>query len=440
MRLSTLLSAQLAISLTAGVWAADETGRAATSPAITWPDVAAKPAPSAFSDAQVAFVLAWIHEKAPECPPEAAAAAAEKFLGEVQLQNPAALDRLPGPDFPTREFESALLRAIGRQLTGASLSTIRETVALRRIEAVLATQAGSAPIPPRAAAEVVGKIKDRSPVNYRRLLEGRTEDDELLRLCRQASESDTETKKPVVAAKPKVLTAEEIVADFSRRNQTSVAAAARLRAYAIEARLVPAMGEEQQFSLYRLRPGRFRLVLRSNGAARMIVGFDGEHFWRKLPGQPAQPVPPAEIGELRHLGEFLDPLLEGEGGSFQRLEDGSADGRKYYRISVKRTDGSGYVAQIEPDKFQELGRENPDGSRIRFAERHDFAGLMIAHREETMYPDGRKGLLEITRMTANPGLVGALFTPPAEGELDWFTLERVLAGTPAAAQPAGKIP
>ena len=98
------------------------------------------------------------------------------------------------------------------------------------------------------------------------------------------------------------------------------------------------------------------------------------------------------------------------------------------------------MAQIEPDKFQELGRENPDGSRIRFAERHDFAGLMIAHREETMYTDGRKGLLEITRMTANPGLVGALFTPPAEGELDWFTLERVLAGTPAAAQPAGKIP
>ena len=272
--------------------AADTKGPA---PVIVIPEVGAKAAPSAFSDAQVAYVLAWIHEQAPDCPAEAAAAAAEKFLGDLKLQNPALLDRLPGPDFPASAFTSNLLRAVGAQLTGPALAAAREAAAHRRVEALLQAQGGKGPVPPRLAEEALARIKGMSPVYYRRLLEGRTEDDELLRLCQPPREAGTTPAVAVV--KPKVLTVEEIVAEFSRRNQAGVATAARLRAYAVEAKVTTVTGEAQQLMLYRLRPGRFRLVVRSDGVSKLITGFDGEHYWRKLPGQEARVVSATEFGE-----------------------------------------------------------------------------------------------------------------------------------------------
>ena len=430
MRIFIFLSALLAIFRTAEIRAAADAGGAVATSAVVVPEVGAKTIPSAFSDAQVAYVLAWIREQAPDCPAEAAAAAAEKFLGNLQLQNPAMLDRLPGPEFPARVFTSDLLRAVGTQLAGPQLAAAREAAARRRVAALLQAQNERSPVPPRTADEALARIKGMPPMNYRRLLEGRTEDDELLRLCQPPREAGA---KPAVAAiKPKVLTAEEIVAEFSRRNQAGVATAARLRAYAVEARVTTVKGEAQEVLLYRLRPGRFRMVVRSGGVSQLVTGFDGEHYWRKLPGQAARVVSAAEFGELRRLGEFLDPLFEGEGCSFQRLEDGSTDGRKFFRIAVKRADGTGYADQVDQATYHLVGQENPDGSLTRYSEIRDFAGLMMARREETTYPDGRKGAVEITRMTANPGLVAAFFTPPAEGELDFFSLERLLAAAPAA--------
>ena len=75
-------------------------------------------------------------------------------------------------------------------------------------------------------------------------------------------------------ASPKVLTAAEIVSEFARRNQDG-SALQRLEALTIEGRIRTAAGEEQQLFLYKMRPDRFRLVVRAGGTTRFILAFDG---------------------------------------------------------------------------------------------------------------------------------------------------------------------
>ncbi len=442
MRLSIFASALLVFSLTVGAWAADTTDAKPISPPPSFklPEVGSEPAPSAFDPAKVAYVLSWIHEQAPDCPAQAATLATEKFLEELSVQSPVAFGQLPGAEFPRRDCESLLLRHLGGQLGGAAQAALRETVARRRI-AVLLTAQNGATVSSHEADETFTRIQALSAFNTRRLLEGRIEDDELLRLCKQSREAKGERKEIVVVpAKPQVLTATEIVSEFSRHNQSG-AALTKLRAYLLEAQIHNAAGEEQHVFVFKLRPDRFRLVIQQSGASRLVVGFDGTQYWRQLPGKTPQLIPAEAAGAVRDMGEFIDPLFEGEGCSFERGADEVAEGRKCYRVAVTRADGSGYTALIDQENFREVGREMKDGRRIRYSDFRDFAGLTISHREDETSPDGRKGSMEITRMVPNPGLIDAFFTPPAPQELDFFGLERAIAQTPVPAAPNdGKTP
>ena len=434
MRLFITLTAVLATYLaTPPVTAAPDGTKPPGSSDFILPEVGRSAAPSAFGDAQVAFVLAWIQEKAPGCPTEAAANAAEKFLGELQLHHPAALDRLLRPDFPAREHESALLREVGAQLSTPAQAALRATVAQHRVEALLAatsaTQTG-----PTAAEAALARIKEKSPAQYRRLLEGKTDDEQLAQLCKPPRETGVD-RKETAAAKPKVLDAAEIVAEFGRRHQTP-GALARLRAYAMEIRVQSLAGEEQVLSLQKLRPDRFRLLLRSHGQAQVVVANDGRNFWRQLPGQAPAPIAAQALGTMRYLGDFIDPLFEPEGCGLERKEDAILDGRKCYRIAVRRGDGSAYMVALDQENFHMLGRENSDGSRVRYSDVRDEAGLFLAHREDITSAEGKHGSMELIRFSANPGLVEAFFTPPVTGELDFFAIDRLLTGPEPANLPA----
>jgi hypothetical protein len=403
---------------------------------------AGSPAASAFDAGKVAFVLTWIHEKVPGCPENVATSAAEKFLEDISVHAPAAFESAGTPDFPKRDYESALLRQVGAQLSSPTNSALRETVAQQRIAALLAVQTG-AKDPAKEATEALARIKSTSSAYARRVLEGKMDDDDLLRLCKSTREPDAGSR-PVASApaKPKVLTASEIVSEFARHNESG-AALPKLRAYLLEADLHTAAGEHQHLFLFRLRPDRFRLQVQRDGSSVYVTGFDGSRYWRQLAGKAPQQIPDTEMGAMRYLNEFIDPLFEGEGCTFERLEDGAAAGRKCYRVAVHRADGSGYTALIDQENFHEVARESGDGAQIKYSDFRDFAGLQMAYREEATPADGKTSVLELTRIEANPGLIEAFFAMPAPQEMDLFLLERAIAAAPAttsaAAQP-GKAP
>ena len=160
---------------------------------------------------------------------------------------------------------------------------------------------------------------------------------------------------------------------------------------------------------------------------------DGKRFWQQVPGQPPQIVTQEKMGTRRYLGEFFDPLFAGEGVDYERLADGASGGQKYYRLAVRRSDGSSFVAQIDMETFRETGREDNDGGNTRYSDFRQVAGLTMAFREEATDKEGRKGVFELIRMTPNPGLIQDFFDPAAQGERTYFAVEQLLPRLPLAA-------
>jgi hypothetical protein len=380
---------------------------------------------SKFTEAQLEYVQSWIQRKVPGCPRDAAARAAERFLEELQARYPEKMDTLLATAASASDLESALLRHVGTQLTAAPQSPLREEVARRRLEVILGGAAGSAVAGAKDAPALIGKIKEMSPVYYRRLVEGRMEDDDVVLLIKKAGQpAGAPAASPPV--KPKILTVAEIVSEFARHNQEG-SAMQHLRAYTIEGRLRSADGEEQQIWLYKMRPNRFRLVVQVRGSTRFILGFDGEHYWEQVPGQPARELRRDAAGARRYLSEFADPLFGESGATFERLEDGLEDGRKFLRVAVRRMDGSRYVAQLDPLTYGQIGRENEDKSSARYSDFREIGGITNPFREEITDQAGRKGAFELSRYTPNPGLVQAFFEAAPSGKPDYFDLERVYA-------------
>ena len=396
--------------------------------------VESQPVTSKFSDAQLAFVQTWIKQKAPECPIEVSEAVADQFLDELQQRNPDKFSQLLSPSFSPVAFESMLLRQVGIRISGSSQVAQREKVAERRVSALLIAGGRESRVATGDAAGLIAKIRDSSPSQYRRLVEGKMDDDDLQLAIKKAGQSGVIQKEPV-AIKPKVLSAADIVSEFSRRNQVG-SALQRLNAYVVDGRLKTATGEEQQLLFFKMRPDRFRLVIRAAGMTRYILAGDGSRYWQQASGQAPQDVPAAALGQRRYLAEFVDPMFASEGYSYERLEDGAADGKKFYRIAVERADKSRYVSCIDAESFREVIRENADKSTTRYSDYREVAGVTYAFREEVTDATGHKGVLELTRITANPGLIQDLFDLPSRQELGYFEIEKILSPVIRTAGPS----
>jgi len=394
----------------------------------------ASPATAKNGEARLARVTGWIRERAPGCPPDAMVSAAQRFLEDLQENHPDQVDHLLAEDFPVHEVEGALLQQIAAQLKGSQWGDLREELARRRVGVVLARE-GSAPAAASAdAASLMAKIKDMSQVQYRRLLEGRMEADDLVLLLKKARGTDAVRPK-TASAETKTLTASDIVSEFARRNQVG-SALQRLQAYTIEATLKTAAGEEQSLLLFKMRPNRFRLAVLKDGTTRFIVAGDGEHFWQQVRGQPPETVTADKIGTRRYLAEFIDPLFAGEGINFERLADGASGAQKFYRLAVRRPDGSGYIAEIDQETFHETGREDTDDGHTVFSDFRQIAGVTIAFREEATDREGRKGVLQLVRMTPNPGLIQDLFNPTDQPGQGYFVVEQLMGRAPSTAGDA----
>ena len=429
MRTNAIIAALLAAAFSSAGKGADavapSTGGATVSVSLS---ATGAPANAKTGEARLARVTEWIRERAPGCPADAMVSAAQQFLEDLRESRPDLLDRLAADDFPVREIEPALLMQVAAQLKGSQWGDLRETLARRRIEAVLSREGTAAASVD--AAGLLAKIKNASQVQYRRLLEGRMEADDLELALKKARGGDAVRPTPT-SAETKTLTASDIVSEFSRHNQVG-SAAQRLRAYTIEAKLKTAAGEEQRLLLFKMRPDRFRLAVLIGGNTRFIVAGDGQRFWQQAPGQAPQSVPADKIGARRYLGEFLDPLFVGEGFSFERMADGSSGTQKFYRLAVRRSDGSSYVSQIDQETFRETGREEGNGGSTQYSDFRQVAGITIAFREEATDREGRKGVLELVRLTPNPGLILDLFEPAAQAEQGFFAVEQLLARAPVA--------
>ncbi len=413
--------------------AAEGTAPAAKDPAFSLAPAESQPSASQFSDAQLAYVQSWIKQKAPECPLALSAAVAAQFLEELQRTRPGKIDQLISADVPSGPFESMLLRQVGLKLTGAAQASLREEIARRRVAAALAAGGREARAALAEAAGLIAKIKDSSPSQHRRLTEGKMDDDDLELLLKKTSQVGS-VPKEAAPVKPKVLTAADIVSEFSRRNQVG-SAMQKLQAYAVEGKLKTVTGEEQQLFLFKMRPDRFRLVIRSGGNTRYILAADGERFWQQVPGQPTQLVSAQEMGPRIHLTEFADPLFVGEGYTYERKEDGGTVGKEFHRVAVHRADGSGYVVCIDAATFREVARENDNQTVARYSDFREVGGVTYAFREEVTDATGRKTVLELTRIIPNPGLIQDFFEMPAQHNQSYFEAERLLA---PVAQAAGK--
>src|SRR5581483_4044553 len=361
-------------------------------------------------------------------PAAAVSAAAQHFLEDLQWQHPDAMDHLLAADFPRQNFASSLLGHLAEQLTAAPQASLREELARRRVEVLL--PAGT---PPASITALLGKLKEASPAYYQRLLGGRIEDDDLIPLLKDAQLSSSAPAKPA-AAKPTVLTAADILSAFSTHNQTGLALS-HLRAYTVEGTLKLPNGEEQRLLLFKLRPDRFRLHVMAGEVTQYILAYNGTSFWQQAPGTKPQIVSRAELGSRAYLAEFVNPLFgDLENYNFTRLDDGTIDGKKVYRLAVHRPDGSQYVACIDPDSFREIGGEYDNGVSVRYSDfRAAAGGLTMAFREETTDRAGHTDIFLLQRISANPGLVQEFFQPRQGVELSYFAFEQISApGQPPA--------
>jgi len=385
---------------------------------------------SRFTETQREYIHSYILQNLPDFPREVAVVTVERFLSELQRRSPGEFDRLLSPDFPLRKYRSLLFQLIGAQLTGPAQVALREEVARKRLEAILESQAVGKVVGALDAATALAKIKAMAPVHPRRLVEGRMDDDEVELLLRK----DREAGAAPAPAKPKVLTAADIVAEFGRRNQEG-AAWQKLRALTIHSRLQTAAGEELEVFLLRMRPDRFRMTIVAAGATRFVISYDGAKYWQQAPGRPAQEIPAKTVGASRYLSEFVDPLVADSGVGFERLPDGADGAAKTYRLSVRRADGSTYVAWIDQETFRQIGRETEDKQIIRYSDFRMVGGIALAFREESTDAKGGKAVLTLVRATPDAGLIQALFEPAGAGAPDYFALERMLAGaTPIPAK------
>ena len=382
--------------------------------------------PAGFTEAQTAVARALVKQEAPDCPPDVVDAVSGQFLDDLQTNHPSAFDQLLAPDFPAKQFESSLLRDIGSHLSGPQWDALKEQLATRRIQAIIALGEGPSGVAVSEAPAITARIKAApDPLYFQRLVNAKIEDDDLEVLIKKnLSEGDQPQKPEVIQAK--VLTAEDIVAEFRRRNQEGDAVAS-LRAFVIDGTLETGDSGPVELILFKLRPDYFRMVVIKDGITQSIVAGHGRLYWRQKAGTAPETVKPEAAADLQRLGEFLDPLFAEEGYTFERLPDSSDGPMHLYRVAVRRIDGSRYVARIDPSSFHEVGRETGTGAETTRSDFRQVAGITLAFREDSTDARGVKSVFRITRFTPNPGLVGVLFDPPPPEDQGYFDIERLLA-------------
>lgn len=384
-----------------------------------------------FTEIQREYIHSWIHQAVPACPRELASTAVEQFLEELRRSSPRDLEQLLSPEFPVQKYRSLVLQRVGAQLSGPAHAALREEVGRLRVQAIMEKEGDGKSPRAKEASVAVARIKTMAPVYPRRLFEGRMDDDEVVLLLKKVREPDA-APAVVVPVKPKEVTAADIASEYARRNQEG-AAAQKLRALTLEFELKTPAGETLTMFLYRLRPDRFRMAVLSGGATRTITAFDGAKYWQLVAGRPRREIPAKAIGELRYLGEFVDPLFAESGARFERLPDGSDGESKFFRLNVRRPDGSGHVAWIDRESYRQVGRETPEKQVIRYSDFRPVGGITLAFREELTDADGKKTVLTVLRATPDPGLIQAFFEPPEAGKPDFFELEQALVRPALAA-------
>jgi hypothetical protein len=381
--------------------------------------------PAGFTDAQMAMARGLVKQEAPDCPADVVDAVSGQFLDDLQTNHPSAFDQLLSPDFPAKQFESNLLRDVGSHLGGSQWETLKEQMAIRRIQAIFASGEGPAGVSVLEAPGIMARIKaSPDPLYFQRLVNGKIEDEDLVVLIKKNLSEGEITKKPEVV-QAKVFTAEDIVAEFGRRNQEGDSVAS-LRAFVIDGTLETGDSGPVELILFKLRPDYFRMVVLKDGLTQSIVAGHGRKYWHQKPGTAPVPVNPEAAGDLQRLGEFLDPLFAEEGYTFERLPDSTDGPAHLYRVAVRRIDGSRYVARIDPSSFHEVGRETGTGTETTRSDFRQVAGITVAFREDSTDAHGVKSVFRITRFTPNPGLVGVLFEPPPPQDQGYFDIERLL--------------
>jgi hypothetical protein len=388
-----------------------------------------------FTEAQVTVVTDWIHELAPACPANVAGTIANHFLDQLQTGHPTEFDLILAPSFRSPEYESLLIRDIAAHLSGPAWSAVKEQLAIRRLRTLIQAGEGPTPSKPDDAPGIYSQIKSGSDLYYRRLLDGKIEDEDLSTLMKKSRRAG-EAPEVSAPARPASLSADDIVAEFSRHNQEG-SAITKLKAYVTDGMMdTPGTGS-LRLIMFKLRPDFFRMVVMQDGLVRSVIAGHGGDYWQQVPGGAPTKLSASSVDEIKRVGAFLDPLFSEDGVTFERLPDGHAGAASFYRIGVHLVDGSSYVTRVEMGTFRELGHEWPNGSVSECADFRQVDGLTIAFYEATTRLNGTQGIFRLNRFSPNPGLSQAFFEAPQGNDQGFFELDRLVAGkSPAAAKEA----
>jgi hypothetical protein len=375
-------------------------------------------------------------ERAPECPPDIAGIVATQFMDDLQTNHPASFEQLMSPKFPSNEFESTLLRDIASHLNGPSWTALKERLAVRRVRFLVGKGDFDGASHPEDPAAIVARIRTSSDIHYRRLLDGKIEDDDLSFFIKKG-EPGNEASRTVEDHMQRPVTADDIISDFSRRNQDG-ASLRRIQAYVIEGDVESQSNRTVHLLMFKLRPDFVRVVVMKDGLSRSVIAGHGGAYWRQAPGGITEDLGKAASAEMDNIGEFADPLFAEEAYLFSRLPDGAGASGTFFRIGVKRPNGSGFVAHIDPATLHEIGREEENGATSVNSDFRNIAGVTIAFHQESTDAKGIKTVFQISRFTPNSGVTQVMFSQPGPRDQGYFEIERLLAASDSPKPPIVK--
>ncbi|WP_404420299.1 hypothetical protein [Nibricoccus sp. IMCC34717] len=396
----------------------------------------AKPTPGSF--VSVADTLTRrsgerLQQLVPEAPAPVRLTAAARFADDLVRQQPSLSDEREAQGFSFAGLDSRLFQAVARELKGAESESLRDELALRRLEAALALLDGKPGV--RAEADrVLQAFRTTSSVYAKRLREGRMDDDDLLAMVRKVRSGPADAKR--VVERSRADPASDIITEFSKRNQNG-AAVARLRGYIVECELKTATGSSQQLVIARLRPDYFRLHAYDDGRLNLILAGTREALQRWPRGGRVSSAKQEDPETASFLSNFIEPLFDSERLTLRSEGEGKIGERPAFKLSVDDPLNGRNTVWIDKENYRLLQRDLADGSKMKYSEFRDEAGISWPHRIETLDGKGRSSVLTIKRVTANPGLVSELFQLTETPAFDVFALDGLLAqGIDARPTPA----
>lgn len=350
--------------------------------------------------------------------------AARAFIEHIRATSPIAAEKLTAGRMDDGELESRFrvflkdrpeLVAGGKRSETGGAPRARVAELLKREEGLANGEAERLAL----ADKFISRLAERSGTASENLSAGRMTDDEL---ASRVSVFIADLKAEAVAAKidPAAAAIDALIdtyvaANFGRDGE---------RVNEVSYRgTIEEGGVKREFTIFRKRPNKLRMHFVKDGLVASVLGYDGQTGWRQAPGKPAELISPGDAAVLRTMSRF-DPPLVGyrERGAVVSRESSVRPGEVVLRVREK--DGTESFITIEESTMNEVAsRSRTAAGRVeeaRYREHKKSGVLNIAYVQEQWTDGAIRSTTRIERVRAEPGLLDAFFSTPANESLGYM--------------------